>query len=404
VSDEVSATPTQDLVLATLMRPEGGSGVQTHVRTFRGYLESVSRPCTFVNPYSTRSPLLYPVFGARKVIDPISSAAGVWWYRHWHGHFLAQALLAQTGGTGPAIIYAQDPVSAGAALRVRRSGQRVVLGVHFNTSQADEWANRGAMRRGGTVYRSIKALEDRVLPQLDGIAYVSDFTRRTLEERLPALRNIPSVVIHNSVATAPRRDVPRIGDLVTIGALDPQKNHSYLLEILAAARQQGRRYTLSVIGRGPARADLEALAVRLGLADQVSFLGYQSEPRPLLAAHALYVHTARSESFGLAPLEAMAEGVPVLAGAIGALPELIRPGVDGEFWPMDDARAAAQVLIAMMDNPAALAAMGSAAATRAGLDYSAEVLCARLLSFLDARSEVPRASGPVPATRARAIP
>ncbi|HEX3829312.1 MAG TPA: glycosyltransferase family 4 protein [Sporichthyaceae bacterium] len=365
------------------MRPTGGSGVQTHVRTFQGYLESVSRSCEFVNPFAARSPLLYPVFGARMVIRPVSSPAGVWWYRHWHAQFLAGALRSRLADGRPAIVYAQCPVSAGAALRAR-AGQRVVMAVHFNGSQAEEWANRGEVRRGGRLYRSIQAFEARVLPRLDGIAYVSAFARRVLEERLPALRDVRSVVIHNSVPAAPHRQVPRMADLVTIGALQSQKNHSYLLQVVADARDLGRRYTLSVIGDGAQRSRLEALAGRLGVADQVRFLGYRPDPRAVVAAHALYCHTAVSESFGIAALEAMAEGLPVLTGAVGALPELVRPGVNGGFWPLDDTRAAARVLIAMMDDRDALAAMGAAAATRARSDFSAEVLGARLLAFLDA--------------------
>lgn len=389
----MSAQPSEaggrNIVIASLMRPTGGSGVQTHVRTFQGYLRSVARSCDFVNPFSARSPLLYPVFGARVVIKPISSAAGVWWYRHWHAHFLAEALRSELAAAGPAIVYAQCPVSAGVALRVRRPGQRVVMAVHFNESQADEWANKGEVPRGGGVYRSIKAFEAGVLPRLDGIAYVSDFARRILEERLPALRELRSVVIHNSVPTAPHRDVPKTRDLVTIGALEPQKNHSYLLEVLAAAGRQGRRYTLSIIGEGPQRARLEALAQELGVADQVRFLGYQPEPRPVLAGHTLYCHTAVSESFGLALLEAMAEGLPVLAGAVGALPELVRASVDGAFWTLDDAPAAAGVLIAMMDDPAGLRALGANGAKRARSHFSSDVLGARLLAFLDEQVHSP---------------
>jgi glycosyltransferase involved in cell wall biosynthesis len=374
----------RSIVIASLMRPTGGSGVQTHVRTFQGYLRSVSRSCDFVNPFSAQSPLLYPVFGARVAIKPISSAAGVWWYRHWHAQFLGQALRPRLAGAGRGVVYAQCPVSAGAALRVR-TGQRVVMAAHFNQSQADEWANKGELRRGGAVYRSIKVFESRVLPRLDGIAYVSAFARRVLEERLPMLRDVPSVVIHNSVPPTPDRDVTPMGDLVTIGALEPQKNHSYLLKVLAAAGRRGHRYTVSVIGEGPERGRLESLALELGVADQVRFLGFQPEPRPLLAAHTLYCHTSTTESFGIAPLEAMAEGLPVVAGAVGALPELVRSGVDGAFWPLDDADTAAAVLIAMMDDRLALATMGADAAARAKADFSSEVLGARLLSFLDER-------------------
>jgi glycosyltransferase involved in cell wall biosynthesis len=374
--------PGPPVVIASLLRPAGGSGVQTHSRAVQEHLRSVSRPCEFINPFTADSPLLYPVFGARKVLEPLSPAAGVWWYRHWHGEFLARALRSRLADGRPAVVYAQDPVSAGAALRARQ-GQRVVMVVHFNSSQADEWANKGRIPRGGRLFRSIRDFEARVLPRLDGVAYVSAFARRVLQDRLPAMRQVPSVVIHNAVPAAPPRAVTPMGDLVTIGALEPQKNHAYLLRVLATAAGLGHRWTLTVIGEGPERARLQELARRAGVADQVHFLGFQPEPRPLLAAHTLYCHTAVTESFGIAPLEAMAEGLPVLAGAVGALPELIRPGLDGAFWPLEDPHAAAQVLIAVLSDPERLAAMGTAAAARARTDYSAEALGARLLEFLD---------------------
>lgn len=356
--------------------------MQSHVRTFADYLRAGSHPAEVVSPFSSRSVLLRPVFGVRYGIRPLSRSAGVWWYRRWHAHYLAQALRTRQAGSGPdTVIYAQCPVSADVALRVRTS-QPVVMAAHLNISQADEWADQGEISRDGSLFGSIRAFEERVLPRLDGIVYVSEFTRGLLEERIPALAGIPGLVVANAVPPSVERPRPPTLDLVTVGALEPRKNHAYLLKVLAAAAARGHRYSLSVIGDGPDRGSLERLSRRLGLTDQVRFLGHQPDPRPLLGDHALYCHTSRMESFGIALVEAMAEGVPVLAAAVGGVPEVVRAGEDGAFWSLEDAAAAADVLIDLMEDAPRRAELAAGARASATTRFSAELLGDRLHAFL----------------------
>ena len=187
----------REVVVASLMRHDGGSGVQSHVQTFEGYLRTQSRPTRFVNPFSSRSLLLPAVFAARHGIQLFSPPASVWWYRHWHAHYLERALgqyLATTRGN--AVVYAHCPVSADAALRVRTS-QPVTMAVHFNVSQADEWVGKGAIPDRGALFKSIRSFEDQVLVELDGIVYVSAFAKAILRERIPELAAIPSVIVPN---------------------------------------------------------------------------------------------------------------------------------------------------------------------------------------------------------------
>src|SRR5882757_3232754 len=114
------------------MRPAGATGVQTHVRTVEAFLRTTDRPVTVVSPFDSRSPLLYPIFGARLPLRRVSRSAGVWWYRRWHAYFLAHALRRQLrAAPGAGVVYAQCPVAADVALRVR-AGQPVVMAVHFN--------------------------------------------------------------------------------------------------------------------------------------------------------------------------------------------------------------------------------------------------------------------------------
>jgi FkbM family methyltransferase len=296
--------------------------------------------------------------------------------------FLRQALRRCLAGTPDAVVYAQCPGSAAAALKVRTT-QPVVLVAHFNISEGDEFAQSGLIKSGGRLHRAIRAFEADVLPRLDGIIYVSEHTRAVVEERLPATKALPSRTIHNSVPMIDRGPVARTGDLITVGALERRKNHSYLLEVLAAARRRGHRYTLSIVGDGPERPRLERLVHEVGVADQVRFHGFQSDPRALMAGHSLYCHTATTESFGLVVIEAMAERLPVLAGRVGGIAEILRPGLDGDFWPLDDAETAATILIERMTDPGTLADRSAHAAARAREAFSTQAQGARLLDFLD---------------------
>src|SRR5205823_7350674 len=131
------------LIIATILREKGITGVHTHFRQLYRYLEDKGKPPDLVTPFSWGRPLIKPVFGVRYVLEHCSGSANVWWYRHWHGVFLYQALRRRLAAVDDCVIYARCPVSARSALRARRGPhQRVVMAVHFRISQADEWADK----------------------------------------------------------------------------------------------------------------------------------------------------------------------------------------------------------------------------------------------------------------------
>lgn len=373
---------SSEVVIATLMKLDGPSGLQSHVRTFDEYLRASSEPVSIVSPFSARSPLVLPMFAARIGIRRFSRPAGVWWHQHWHAHYLERALAGRLAARPDAVIYAQCPISAAVALRVRTT-QPVVMVAHLNISQADEWADKGEIPRYGALFRSIRSFEESVLGELDGIVYVSEFTRGQLEDRIPALRSVPCAVVPNPVASSPDAGRPEpTADLITVGGLEPRKNHGYLLKVLAAAADRGHRYTLSIVGDGPERSALKALVAELSITNQVRFLGYQPEPRPLMREHRVYCHTSTMESFGIVLVEAMAEGLPVVTAAVGGVPDVVQPGTDGLFWPLDDVDAAAEVLTGLMEDPVGRSRMSAAARSRFESAFSADVVGRRLLAFL----------------------
>jgi glycosyltransferase involved in cell wall biosynthesis len=260
---------------------------------------------------------------------------------------------------------------------------------HFNLSQADEWADRGEIARHGRYFEAIRGFEAQVLPRLDGVVYVSAWARERLQTRVPALRDVPSATVPNFVdvreQSADRRSATR--DLISVGTLEPRKNQGYLLEVLAAAGRRGYRFTLSLVGDGACRAEWEQQAESLGLADRVTFHGYLDDPRPLMADHRIYCHAALLENLPLVLIEAMAEGLPVLAGAVGGITSMFRDGVEGVFWPLDDPDAAAAVLVDLFADPDRLRVMGEAGRRRVEEQYAADAVVPRLEGFL---SGVPR--------------
>ena len=102
-----------------------------------------------------------------------------------------------------------------------------------------------------------------------------------------------------------------------LGRIDENKRVELTIE--AAAPILGERCKILVIGRGDHRTELEAAAVRLGVADYVIFGGFQSDTTAMMAAFDLYVAASVQETFGLAVLEAMASGLPVIYTVCPAL-------------------------------------------------------------------------------------
>ncbi len=116
-----------------------------------------------------------------------------------------------------------------------------------------------------------------------------------------------------------------------------------------------------MIGDGPDRSAAEYLALHLGIADRIHFLGKQDNVNELLPLADLMLMPSEMESFGLAALEAMACSVPTIATRVGGVPELIDDGVNGLLFPLGDIETMAAAAIALLRDGPRLAAMAAAA-------------------------------------------
>jgi glycosyltransferase involved in cell wall biosynthesis len=383
------------VLVATILRGNGTTGVETHARETLENLEGAGAHGELVTPFSWANPLASLVFAPRVLLDKLLPAVGVAWNRWSHAAFLRAALSRRLRDRSDVVVYAQCPVSALAALRARHSpAQRVVLAVHFNLSQADEWADRGMIRRGGLTYRSIQRLEKRVLTSVDGLVFVSQAALAEVRSTVAGTEHVPAAVIPNFRCDDVQVRDPGLqppADLVTVGSLQSRKNHIYLVEVIAEAAKLGRRCSLDIIGEGETRQSLVDLAQQLGVLDDIHFLGSQSNPRALMPGYKLYVHTALQEAFGIVLIEAMAAGLPVLAGRVGGVPEVLDEGRAGWFWPLDDPAAAARILVGHLNDPDGLARAGKAARARFLDCYTSQRVVPALVEFLVSPTSSPAA-------------
>ena len=369
------------IIIATLMRPEGDTGVQSHFRAFMAYLRYNNHPFELITPFSAPLWKVYPTFAVRKLLN---GEANVCWYRYWHFYYLRWALKQRLQSNNDCIVYAQCPLSADAALKARASKkQRVILVTHFNISQADEWAGKGLIANGGRLYRSIQGFEADLLPRVDGIVFVSEYMKRMLTERIPAIRKVKSAIIPNFLPDpGPIETHPPIADLINIGTLEARKNQCYLLEIIAALHGLGNPLSLTIIGDGPDKQMLEDKAKALKITDLVRFAGFISNAADQSTKHKACVHVATIENLPVTLIEAMARGLPLFAVPVGGIPELLGDGAYGLALPLNDPNAAAKIIADAFNNQEWMSSAKLAAKARFHLEYTSDKVAARLMRFL----------------------
>lgn len=140
--------------------------------------------------------------------------------------------------------------------------------------------------------------------------------------------------------------------LVACGRLDPQKDYATCLRALAEVRRH-HDAVLWVLGEGPERPRLEALASSLGVGDAVVWLGFQTNPFPYIRAADLFVLSSRFEGFAMVLTEAMALGTPVVSTDCPHGPrEILDGGRYGPLVPPGDPASLARAILGMLEDGA----------------------------------------------------
>jgi glycosyltransferase involved in cell wall biosynthesis len=179
--------------------------------------------------------------------------------------------------------------------------------------------------------------------------------------------------------------------LLTVASLRGLKGHRVLLEVAARLAARGVSFRLQLVGDGPDREYLERFTETMKLSKHVRFLGERDDVPALLARADLFVlPTTGREGLGLAALEAMAAGLPVIASNIGGLPEVVRNGRTGYVVPPGDCDALERAIFDLLANRDQARAMGREGRQRVEQQFSAAGMV-RSIEQLYARDLEPEA-------------
>ena len=286
---------------------------------------------------------------------------------------LAEALTA----AAPDVIHAHWTYEF--AMAARATGLPTLVTVH-------DWAP-AVLQVHRDVYRTIRlGMQVRVLSTAPALTAVSPY----IQEKVERFYRKPVALVPNGVppelfSTAPRREAAgevRFGALVA--GDDVRKNLRRLLEAFAVVRTAaGRPVGLELAGGGCGPGEpLHRWAVERGLQQDVVFTGRiaSDEVAAFMGRLDAFVHPSLEESFGLVIVEAMAAGVPVVAGRrSGAPPWLLEEGAAGLLVDVTDARAIARAMVRLVDGPerTALARAGRSRAEDFRMERIADQYVAR---------------------------
>jgi glycosyltransferase involved in cell wall biosynthesis len=225
------------------------------------------------------------------------------------------------------------------------------------------------------------AAKRRAVKGLAAHVAVSDYLARAVEHEysLPprSIMTIPNGVPDPTVE-------PEVLDArgVTVGTVrrfEPSKG----LDVLVRAVVDVPGVTLYLVGEGEQADELRALAEETGVGDRTRFVEWSDRARSFLAAFDIVAVPSRAEAFGLIALEGMLSRRPVVACAVGGLPEVVDDGVTGMLVPPDDVDALADALRTLADDAALRARMGDAGRRRALDRFSLEAMTRSYESLYD---------------------
>jgi len=257
-------------------------------------------------------------------------------------------------------------------LAVRKAGRRVPLITteHSTSNRRRRWW--------------LRPLDTRIYAQYSCIACISDAVREALEDWVPAVRG-RTAVVPNGVDTAriqaagPASKAVVVGDsdcpvILAVGRFENAKDYATLLRALPLV--QAAHAVL--VGDGSRRLEMEQLADDLGLAERVHFLGRRDDVPELIRMSDVFVQSSHWEGFGLAAVEAMAGGLPVIASRVPGLADIV--GEAGMTFGVGDHQELADCLNALLKDESARRQFGLKSRRRSA-DFTIQMTAERYASL-----------------------
>ena len=263
------------------------------------------------------------------------------------------------------------------------------------------WANIAARLVGhfASTMRVISSYHDEVVPEgwlnraIDRLTMkwtrylvcCSEAVRRSVEQRIGGKKEqfvvIPFGVetcrfgdggMTSEVVLGLREELPVIGTVCRL--VEPKKGLRFLLEAMGHLEREAAKPVcqLLIVGEGPAEEALRSLSERLGIAPRVIFSGRRRDIPQLLSLMDIFVLPSLYEGFGIAILEAMAAGKPVVATTVGGLPEFVVEGENGFLVPPGDSVGLAAAIRHLLAQPERAKAMGCNGQEHVRKHYSIE--------------------------------
>ena len=234
------------------------------------------------------------------------------------------------------------------------------------------WRSRSACRYSQWSYSQAKhiiAVSREIkwrLVEQDGIPY----------DRVSVIMNAVSPAPDRSKTRAPGLpDVPQESPLVgVVTRLQPEKGVVYFLEAAASILRHLPQVHFLIIGNGPLGRTLRMYVGQLGIQEHVHFLGFRLDARALVGSLDVLVVPSLSEGTPLVTLEAMAAGVPVVASAVGGIPEQIRHESEGLLVPPGNALALSEAILRLLHHPTLMQRLGQAGQQRAAAQFRLETM------------------------------
>lgn len=168
--------------------------------------------------------------------------------------------------------------------------------------------------------------------------------------------------------------------LGVVAQLIPRKGHRFLIEALPALTQEFPDLRVVFFGQGPEEVALRAQMVAARLEDRVVFAGFRNDLREILPSLELVVHPALMEGLGVSLLQAACAGVPIVASAVGGIPEAVRDGFNGLLVPPGDAAALAGAIKQLLADPDLAAHLGQNGRGLVRKEFSVERMVDRNLA------------------------
>lgn len=237
------------------------------------------------------------------------------------------------------IIWTNEPVMGVvtrlAARKARKTGTKVVYmchGFHFY---------KGASLANWLIFYPVERFMSRFCDMIVTINHEDEARAKTFH--CPQVEHIDGIGVDFSKrqCTMSREEKRRelgIRDsdilVLSVGELQTRKNHEVILRAIAKLQNPNIKYILC--GKGVLQDHLEELTQTLGLKEQVRFLGYRKDIPEIMNAADIFAHPSKREGLGLACLEAMASGLPLVTSNIQGIPDYVENGVTGFLCDPED--------------------------------------------------------------------